>query len=239
MSVDNLGDRMKSYYEDRTRYALPRRTFTLIRLDGKAFHSYTRGLKRPFDDQLMVDMDETAKFLCKEIQGSKFAFVQSDEISIVLTDFDSLDTDAWYDGNISKIVSVSASLATGKFNELRPGKLAFFDSRVFTIPYKTEVENYFLWRQNDSSRNSIASVAQSLYSSKELYGKKCNQMQEMIFQKGINWNDYASRYKRGRGIIKEFYDKGGVQRSHWITVEVPIFSQDREFFNKIFPEINE
>jgi tRNA(His) 5'-end guanylyltransferase len=234
---DNLGDRMKKFYEDRTRYMLPRRTYTIIRIDGKAFHSYTHGLKRPFDDQLMIDLDETAKFLCKEIQGSKIAFVQSDEISIVLTDFDKIETDAWYENNIQKMTSVSASLATGKFNELRPGKLAFFDSRVFTIPYQTEVENYLLWRQQDSTRNSISSVAQSLYSHKELMGKSCDQMQEMIFQKGTNWNDLASRYKRGRAIVKEMYDKDGIQRSRWIVVDVPVFTQDREFLKKFFPVI--
>ena len=230
--MDSLGDRMKEFYENRTRYMLPRRTFTVIRIDGKAFHSYTKGLKRPFDDQLMSDMDETAKFLCKEIQGSKLAYIQSDEISLILIDFDDIGTDAWFDGNIQKMTSVSASLATGKFNELRPGKLAFFDSRVFTIPYQTEVENYLLWRQNDASRNSISAVAQSLYSHKELTEKSCDQMQEMIFQKGTNWNDLASRYKRGRMVVKEFYDKEGTQRSRWNTVEIPIFSQNKEFLKK-------
>jgi len=234
---DDIGDRMKDLYESRTRYLLTRRTFHIIRLDGKAFHSYTRGLKRPFDDQLMSDMDETAKFLCKNIQGAKFAYVQSDEISLILTDFDHIDTDAWYDGNIQKIVSVSASLATGKFNELRPGKLAFFDSRVFTIPYRTEVENYFIWRQMDATRNSITALAQSLYSHKELASKNGSQKQEMIFQKGTNWNDLAPRYKRGRGIMKEQFEKEGAIRSQWSVTDVPIFSQDREIFNEIFPEM--
>ena len=248
---DDLGDRIKNFYENRTRFMLPRRTFSIIRLDGTHFHSYTRGLKEPFDDQLMSDMDETAKFLCENIQGAKFAFVQSDEISILLTDFDKLTTDAWFDGNIQKMCSVSASMATGEFNRLRPGKLAFFDSRVFTIPYQTEVENYFIWRQQDATRNSITSVAQSLYSHKELDGKNGDQKQEMIFQRGINWNDYAPKYKRGRGVIKETYsidtssldnknfdasylDKF-VQRSRWSVVDVPVFTQDREFFKKIFP----
>lgn len=234
---DDIGDRMKDLYESRTRYMLPRRTFTIIRLDGKAFHSYTRGLKEPFDDQLMTDMDETAKFLCSGIQGAKFAYVQSDEISILLTDFDKIETDAWFDGCIQKMCSVSASMATGEFNRLRPswGRLAFFDSRVFTIPYQTEVENYFIWRQQDCTRNSITAVAQSLYSHKELEGKNGDQKQEMVFQKGINWNDYAPKYKRGRGVIKEYYDKDGVQRSHWIIADIPVFTQDREFFKKIFP----
>ena len=166
---DNLGDRMKDYYESRTKSLLPRRTYTIIRIDGKAFHTYTRGLERPFDDKLINDMDETAKYLCKNIQGAKFAFVQSDEISVLLTDFDKLQTSAWFDGSIQKITSISASLATAKFNELRPNKIALFDSRTFTIPSNVEVENYFIWRQQDTVRNSISSVAQSLYSSKELH----------------------------------------------------------------------
>lgn len=226
---DTLGDRMKDNYEDRTRIFLPRRTYTIIRIDGKAFHTYTKGLERPFDESLINDMDETAMFLCKNIQGSKFAFVQSDEISILLTDFDELTTNAWFDGNIQKMVSVSASFATAKFNELRPGKLAFFDSRVFTIPSSIEVENYFIWRQQDTTRNSISSVAQSLYSHKQLEGKNTNEQQEMIFQKGINWNDYAPKYKRGRFIEKQNYEKDGATRTKWVSVVPPVFTQERMF----------
>jgi tRNA(His) 5'-end guanylyltransferase len=227
---DPLGTRMKEFYENRTRNFLPRRTYTIIRIDGKAFHTYTKGLERPFDWQLVTDMDETAKFLCQNIQGAKCAFVQSDEISIVLTDFDKLTTDAWYDGNIQKITSISASLATAKFNELRPGKLAFFDSRCFTIPSEAEVLNYLIWRQQDTVRNSISSVAQFFFSSKELHGKKTNEMQEMLFQNyNVNWNDYNPKSKRGRMIVKEQYDKEGSTRTRWVSVEPPTFTQDREF----------
>lgn len=232
---DQLGDRMKEYYESRTKLLLPRRTYTLIRIDGKAFHTYTRGLERPFDKQLINDMDETAKYLCKNIQGSKFAFVQSDEISILLTDFDKLQTSAWFDGNIQKITSVSSSLATAKFNELRPNKIALFDSRAFTIPSNVEVENYFIWRQQDTVRNSISSVAQSLYSSKELHGVNVSKMQELCFQKGVNWNDFDPKEKRGRLIVKEYYDKEGAQRSRWVSVAPPTFTQDRDKLSKLIP----
>jgi tRNA(His) 5'-end guanylyltransferase len=230
---DTLGDRMKAFYEDRTRYTLPRRTYTLIRVDGKAFHTYTRDLQRPFDEAFMSDMDATAQFLCSHMQGARCAFVQSDEISVLLTDFDKLTTDTWFDGNIQKIASISASLATAKFNELRPGKLAFFDSRVFTIPFQTEVENYFIWRQQDATRNSISNVAQSLYTHKELNSKSSDQKQELIFQKGINWNDYPARCKRGRMIVKETFEKAGAVRSHWVVQDVPIFTQNREFLEKL------
>ena len=233
---DCLGDRMKDFYENRTRIFLPRRTYTIIRIDGKAFHTYTRGLAIPFDEKFVNDMDETACYLCKNIQGAKFAFVQSDEISILLTDFDGLTTDSWFDGNIQKMSSISASLATAKFNELRPNKIALFDSRVFTIPSAIEVENYFIWRQQDTVRNSISSVAQSIFSHSELNNKNSGQMQEMCFQKGVNWNDYPAKLKRGRLIVKQEYDKDGAKRNKWVSVEPPTFSQERGIFTMLIPK---
>jgi tRNA(His) 5'-end guanylyltransferase len=232
---DELGDRIKKYYEYITRFFLPRRTYSIIRIDGKAFHTYTKGLNTPFDDQFVSDMDETACYLCKNIQGAKIAFVQSDEISILLTDFDDIKTDAWYDGNIQKICSISASLATAKFNELRPGKIALFDSRVFTIPSKIEVFNYFLWRQQDTTKNSISTVAQTLYSHNELKGKNGDMKQEMIFQAGINWNNYPDKLKRGRLIVKEQYEKNGAIRNRWVSISVPIFTKDKDFLLNLIP----
>ncbi len=258
---DELGDRMKSHYENRTRVFLPRRTYTIIRVDGKCFSSYTKGCEIPFDMGLINDMNETAKYLCEKIQGAEIGFVQSDEISILMTDFATHQTDAWFDGNIQKIVSVAASMATAKFNQLRLKrilksfgdengsymtlsyvelmKLAEFDARTFTIPSKTEVMNYFIWRQQDTVRNSISSVAQSLYSHKELEGKNMKVQQEMIFQKGINWNDYDSVLKRGRFVFKETYIKQTTvkgefvksERTHWVARGCPTFSQEPEFLN--------
>jgi tRNA(His) guanylyltransferase len=283
---DELGDRIKSYYENRIRTYLPRRTYTIIRVDGKSFKNYTRGLARPFDEGFMEDMDATACYLCKNIQGAKFAFVQSDEISILLTDFDKIGTDAWFDGNIQKMVSVAASLATTEFNKLRilrmlrnaennidlghdsdltilkiklvkkeeadslvKIKFAEFDARVFTIPCDYEVENYFIWRQKDATKNSISIVAQNLYSHKELEGKNGDQKQEMIFQKGINWNDYAPKFKRGRFIFKKIVEmetpfitadkkQTTYQRNIWTSGECPIFTQEREFLLKYIPKNN-
>lgn len=238
---DPIGDRMKGQYENRTRYSLPRRTYTIIRVDGKAFHTFTRGCKRPFDKDLMDVMDETALELCKGIQGAAFAYTQSDEISILLTDFTKITTDAWFDGNVQKITSVSASIATAAFNSMWFGgqvegeprerlKPALFDSRVFTIPDSTEVMNYFIWRQQDAVRNSIQMVSQSLYSQKELHGKSSNEQQEMIFQKGINWNNYTAREKRG-GLIgyNEFEGK-------WQAMECPTFTQERYVLDALIPQ---
>ena len=271
---DELGDRMKSFYEDRTRTKLPRRSYTIIRIDGKAFHTYTKGLERPFDMWLMEDMDATAAYLCKNIQGAKFAYVQSDEISILITDFDDLGTHAWFDNNLQKMASVSASMATARFNQLRLIReaknggdlvgsqisqfpMAMFDARVFQIPFAAEVENYFIWRQQDATRNSISSAAQSLYSPKELNGIKTDGMQEMLFQKGINWNNYSPREKRGsliRKVERKFIksdsikavaktpntqvidDKHIFTRSKWeADPETPIFTQDREYLRSFFP----
>jgi len=263
---------MKKNYENRTRILLPRRTYTVIRIDGKAFHTYTKGFTRPFDAGLMADMDETACYLCKNIQGAKFGFVQSDEISIVMTDFDTLTTDAWFDGNIQKIVSVAASMATSKFNQLRlirkakslgydglqSGMIAFedienmklaeFDARTFTIPSKTEVANYIIWRQQDTVRNSISSVAQSLFSHKELNGKNMSEQQDMIHEKGQNWNDFSPMEKRGRFIFKQEveleteYQGTEIQqknytRNRWVADECPTFTQNMDFLYDFIPDL--
>jgi tRNA(His) guanylyltransferase len=220
--LDALGDRMKAY-EGCYRLFIPKKSLVVIRLDGVAFHTFTKGLERPFDADLMADMDETTKFLCEKISGVKIGYVQSDEISLVLSDRDTLDTEPWFGNNLQKLCSVSAAMCTAKFNQLRIAsaienppcdedgnivsdsfegvvmahRLAYFDARVFVLPNEAEVYNYLQWRSNDASRNSVSSVAQSLYSHKELHGKSNSDKQELIFQKGINWNDYTYRQKRG------------------------------------------
>lgn len=239
--------RMKENYESRSKTFLTRRTPVIIRLDGKAFHTYTRGLDKPFDEGLIEDMEATTKFLCENIQGVKLGYCQSDEISLVLSDYENLNTQAWFDYNVQKITSISASLATAKFNQLRLQRatqeemekyrtylqnieitLAYFDSRVFNIP-KEEISNYFLARQKDAVKNSIAMLAQSLYSTTELHKKNQSDMQEMCFQKGFNWNDLDYRKKRGCTIIKELNLETG--RSSWTSVETPLSFYEQYFKN--------
>jgi tRNA(His) 5'-end guanylyltransferase len=255
---DPLGDRMKADYEGRTRFFLPRRTYSLIRLDGKGFHAYTRGCARPYDLDLMADMDTTAVALCERVEGAKLAFVQSDEISLLLTDFATAQTEAWFDGNLQKICSVSASIATAHFNHARRRRiaaddaaLAYFDSRVWTIPQRTEVYNYFLWRQQDCARNSISMTAQAHFAHALLHGKSSNELQELLWQeKGINWNDMPAGFKRGRVIERvpvtkdvEYVDQRtgetrrqeNVTRHEWRVVEPPIFSQDRAWLMERIP----
>lgn len=276
MDKTTLGDRMKNNYENISRYYLTRRMPVIIRIDGKAFHTFTKGFKKPFDDIFVKTMQDTMKYLCENIQGCVLGYTQSDEISLVLVDYAELTTDAWFGNNLQKMCSVSASMATMAFtknfvknvkecermalignvvlfeddekyiNVLKKAieKGAMFDSRVFTIP-KEEVCNALIWRQQDATRNSIQSVGQANFSQKELHGKSCNNIQDMLMiQKGINWNDYATTLKRGSCCIKvddglTEYDEAGnicgyTQRSKWIIDnEIPIFSQDRNYIEKL------
>lgn len=225
---DSLGDRMKTY-EDVNRNFLQRRTPTIIRVDGKAFHTLTRGLDKPFDENFSNAMLNVARDLCDEVQGVKLAYWQSDEISLILVDYDRLTSQAWFDKNIQKMVSVSASIATASFNNWfqHPGECntrALFDSRIFTLP-KEEVCNYFLWRQQDAVRNSINSLGQAHFSPKQLHGLNTDQVQELLFkEKGINWNDCPIWQKRGACVIQ------GIE-SWTIDKFIPTFSQDRSFIN--------
>ena len=113
---DPLGDRMKGNYENRSKTYLTRRTPVIIRIDGKAFHTCTRGFCRPYDKVFHNSMNATLEYLCKNIQGCKFGYTQSDEITLVLTDYDKLTTDGWFDYSVQKMCSIAASMATLIFN---------------------------------------------------------------------------------------------------------------------------
>lgn len=274
MDRTSLGDRMKNNYENINRFYLTRRMPIIIRTDMKAGHTFTKGMKKPFDDIFVKTMQETMEYLCENIQGCVLGYTQSDETSLVLVDYAELTTDAWFGNNLQKMCSVSASMATLAFNkaftrniskqskrlytehleekdasyietlESAMNKGAMFDSRVFTIP-KEEVCNYFLWRQQDATRNSIQSVGQANFSQTELHGKSCNDIQDMLMtQKDINWNAYATTLKRGSCCIKvddglTKYDEVGnicdyIQRNKWIIDnEIPIFSQNRSYIDKL------
>ena len=259
---DKLGTRMKDQYENRTRYFLPRRTYTVIRLDGKAFHTYTKGLNRPFDKELIADMDAAIAATMSQLQGAVFAYTQSDEVSILLTDLENETTSAWFDGNIQKMVSVSASIMTAEFNKFRwqrfinkkstnllgiENTTAYFDCRTFTIPDRVEVMNYFRWRQQDCIRNSVSMVAQSNFSHKELHGKSQSDMHEMLHNKGVNWaTDYTDGEKNGRVIMKEtFNEKFAVagttelfvsERTRWVTRGAWVFSKDEGKLLNMIPK---
>lgn len=257
---DEFGKRMKQYYEQISKSRLMRREPVIIRIDGKAFHTFTRRFKKPFDHVLMESMQQTMKFLCENIQGCVLGYTQSDEISLLLVDYRKLNSEAWFDYEVQKMCSISASIATLEFNRVFGEKVsewndryyydsacdiedenkgyaetllkayskgAMFDSRCFNIP-KEEVTNYFYWRQLDASRNSIQMVGQANFSQKQLQGKSCNDIQDMLHeQKGINWNDFSVPEKRGSCCVKT--ENGWV-----IDKDIPIFKDmGRDYIEQV------
>ena len=256
MDKSAIGERMKQNYEEIAKTKLYRRTPVIVRVDGRSFHTFTRGFQRPFDDVLVKSMQDTMKYLCENIQGAKIGYCQSDEISILLIDYDTFDTQAFFDYEVQKICSITASMATLAFNksfmsqwsdflvDIDPKdvsekaellraydkaveKGAMFDSRCFNIP-EHEVTNYFYWRQLDATRNSIQMVGQANFSHKELHNKSCNMIQDMLHEeKGINWNDYPVHLKRGSCCIKVTKWTDVERRSGWIIDEnIPEFVGD-------------
>ena len=257
MSSDKtaLGDRMKGY-EAAARFELPRRTYTLVRVDGRCFSNYLRHAEKPFDHVLMATMDQVAAALCAEMMGAVFSYAHSDEISVLLTDFGSVHTEAWFGGTVQKMASIAASTATAEFNYRAiaattalglkvPHERATFDARVFTIADPVEVANYFVWRQRDCVRNSVSMAAQAHFPHKRLHGLNGGAMQELLWaEKGINWNDYPDGAKRGRICQRvtapedvTYTDKRGGEehtieaiRSRWVSSAAPHFKAEAGTF---------
>ena len=214
-------------YEGVTSTALIRRMPAIIRIDGKAFHTFTAGCDKPFDKAISGAMISACTDLYKNIQNCKIVYTQSDEISILLVDYEKLETNPWFGNNIQKIVSVASSITTASFNEhyKHPkGKMALFDARVFNLP-QDEVANYFLWRQQDCIRNSISISARSLFSAKQLHGKNCKLMKEMMLEKGHDWSKIPLGYQNGFLITaSDTY------------LEAPLIAEHRSIINdRVFP----
>jgi tRNA(His) 5'-end guanylyltransferase len=203
-------------------------------------------------------MNSTLQYLCKNIQGCKFGYTQSDEISLLLTDYDTLTTDAWFGYNVQKMASIAASMATLHFNqafrtavnEYTSGKTldkydiellkakdkgAMFDARCFNIP-TSEITNYFISRQQDATRNAIQMLGQTHFSSSQLHKKSTSDIQEMLWsEKNINFNDMPIEFKRGVCCYKRSIDINGAARTEWyIDKEGPIFTQDRDYVERCF-----
>lgn len=190
----DLSDRMKKY-EDITRNYLIKRVPVIVRVDGRAFHTLLKGTDKPFDRVFVAAMIIAAEYLAKEMAGFKLAYVQSDEASFLLTDYDNLDTQGWFNYNISKMISIAASQMTASFNyhmqmhhPLFKRRIGLFDARAFNMP-REEVANYFLWRAWDWKRNSLVMYARSFYSHKELMNKNCSDIRNMLFNKGKIWSE--------------------------------------------------
>ncbi|TFH10344.1 MAG: hypothetical protein E4H14_02725 [Candidatus Thorarchaeota archaeon] len=262
----SLGDRMKQY-EATSQTTLLRRTPIIIRIDGRAFHTFTKRIVAeypqsergftdadvmaryvvdsaladdPFSIKLHTVMTKTAKDLFDGVQNAVFIYTQSDEISILLRDWDKHETQQWFGGNVQKMVSLSASIATESFNHYfmtqfesprRPK--AHFDSRVYNIPQE-EVTNYFIWRQQDASRNSVQMLGHFFFSQKQMHGKSNNEVQDMMMERGVNWNDLATWKKRGSAVYKKKSSFMGVRDLDAVVTDlgIPIFTQDRDFVER-------
>lgn len=263
MKNDIIGKRMKDFYEKRSKVSLIRRMPVIIRIDGKAFHSFTKGFVEPYDGILTSVMQNTTKHLCENIQGCVLGYTQSDEISLLLIDYKKLNSEAWFDNNVQKLCSISASMATLEFNKIfseyielarvhsdeifeeysekksiylkAKQKGALFDSRCFNLP-REEVTNYFYWRQQDATTNSVQMAGQANFSFRQLQNKSCNEIQEMLFtEKNINWNDYPTYFKRGSTVIKEKISNLENSSMYWnIDKDIPIFKgEGREYIEKL------
>lgn len=199
-----LDDRMK-WYEGResSRVFLPGLP-VIARLDGRAFHTYTAGLRRPFDERLHELFVDVTTFLVSEADNCRCGYTQSDEISLVFWS-DDRDSEIFFAGRQDKMISVLASMATARFNERSRGRLvfellgrtAYFDCRVFQVPSEAEAVNCLIWREQDATRNSLQMTAQAYYSPKELHGANSATLNELLFARGVNWSDYPRGFKRG------------------------------------------
>lgn len=201
MNTTSLGERIKQYESLADSKLMPRLPI-IVRIDGKSFHSWTRGCRRPFDERLQELMDNTTKLLVEETH-SVLGYTQSDEITLVLWNPD-MKAEPYFGGRVNKLNSVIASMASAFFNKLVPTylpektKLAFFDCRAFAVPSLMEAVNVLIWRELDATKNAISMAAQSMFSHSQLQNKNGSEMQEMMFQqRGVNFNGYPDRFKRG------------------------------------------
>ena len=243
MERSTFGDRMKGY-EAVSQLHLVRRTPVIIRLDGRAFHTWAKRLKKidpilekqPYSDVMIDCMMGACTYLTHYIQGAVFTYSQSDEISIFLRDWDTLEFEPWFADNVQKIVSISASMATLAFYAAyeRYEKIDYaphrpmFDSRVFNVP-KEEVANYFIWRQKDAIRNSVNMLGQFHFSQKELHGKKVDDVKKMLYVEGVDWEGFKTPYKRGFCVPKKMSISSASCQPDY---DIPVFTENREYIEK-------
>lgn len=234
--MSTLGDRMKSY-EAPWRALLPPRMPIVLRVDGRAFHTVTRGAVKPFDARIIRAMDSAALELCEGVAGAVMGYVQSDEISVLIHPYKRHESQTWFGGEIVKMVSIAACLAANGFRDVWE-RAVEFDARVFVLP-EADVCNYFLWRQQDAERNSILGCAQARLSHKAMQGVSTRALQDiMLREHDFNWNDLATSLKRGRTVLRSTYEvegeDGPVTRSRWsIDNECPRFGVERGYIEDL------
>jgi len=220
---DSLGDRMKFNYEQAYNFRLPARMPIIMRLDGKCFHTFTKGMEKPFDEELIRRMSCVAVHLVHNISGAQIAYIQSDEISILIHNYKKLDTQGWFGNEIQKMTSISAAMASTYMSDMY-SKEALFDSRVFVLP-EAEVNNYFVWRQKDAIRNSISMFAQANFSHKELQGKNIKQIKQMLESIGKKWENLPLNYQRGSCVLRS-----GSETFNFDN-KIPIFTENHDYID--------
>lgn len=226
------------------RNELPSDSYAVVRVDGKGFSKYTKNLDRPFDAKFTRDMRETAKYLCENIDGAILGYTQSDEISVVFSDLAGVNTEWWYGGQIQKIVSVVAAMATAKFNALRADeRLPLFDARVHPLDEEGigGVYSYLNWRQTDAIRNSIGMLASHHFSHKQLQGVSADNRVRLLAGVGVNWYDRADAVRLGSLVGRETRQKTTTfnrmgeevtidfERREWVVGDAPRFSPENVF----------
>ena len=219
--MESLGNRIKKNYELPATYRLTRRIPVIIRLDGQAFHTLGREMTQPFDDAFHGNMTISAMDSAINMQGFKLAYVQSDEVSFLLTDYSTLETAAWFDYTKSKLESITASRMTAYFNARADySRFGCFDARAFAIP-REEVVNYFLWRAKDWERNSLHMYCRSIFPHGAMHRKPAHEQHEMLHAVGKNWaKDLTDWQKNGTFITKEFNMIDGVTPSYRVLADM-------------------
>ena len=246
--TDGLADRMKRYEGAEAGRRLMPLAPALARLDGRAFHSFVRGLARPFDERLSALMLDTATFLVRETNAA-VGYTQSDEITLAWV-ADGFDSQIFFDGRIQKMCSTLAALCSARFNRELPARLPaeyaarlpVFDCRVWNVPTAEEAANTFVWRELDAAKNSLSMAARAHYGHAELHNKSGGELHEMLWRKGINWNDYPAFFKRGTYVRRRTVSRPFaaaelaalppkhaartnpalvVERSEWVPLELP------------------
>ncbi len=206
---DGLGDRMKEYERAEAGRRLMPLLPAIARLDGRAFHSFVRALERPYDKRLSDLMLDTATFLVRAT-NALIGYTQSDEITLAWVQ-EEYDSQVFFDGRVQKMVSMLSALCSAHFNRRLPAflpaefadRLPVFDARVWNVPTLEEAANTFLWRELDATKNSISMAARAYYDHAELHDKSGAEMQELLWKRGVNWNDYPAFFKRGTFIRRQ------------------------------------
>lgn len=232
MKFSALGDKMKAH-ENEYRIYLPKKNWIIGRIDGRAFHTWTKGLLRPWDPEFSNCMASATIELCRTTAGCKLGYYQSDEISILISDLDREESQPWFDYNLQKLCSVGASVVTAAFCEaaldslprhIRNKGFPSFDARFFVI-LEDEIKDYFMWRIADAERNSVSSLAQAHFSHRDLQGKNGLEMKQMLANKDIYWDEEEEAFRVGQFVRRFQINHNNTLRNIWTICTRPDFSE--------------